>query len=153
MFMKHEWSKWQQSQNLAISLSPTFDPTPTQQNVQHSFNIPKHALHSSHSICVRQTSWTTLPFSSNRPKELLVGCGLTSYSAIFQLYSDGTVVQFSNLDIFFLLVIIFISDWKSTSSFDQYWMSWRQPLSNGTFSTNWCSYRGSSFSNWMKIGL
>ena len=24
----------------------------------------------------------------------LVGCGLTSHSAIFQLYSDGTVVQF-----------------------------------------------------------
>ena len=26
--------------------------------------------------------------------ELLVGCGLTSHSAIFQLYSDGTSVQF-----------------------------------------------------------
>ena len=29
----------------------------------------------------------------------LVGCGLTSHSAIFQLYSDGTVVQFPNLDL------------------------------------------------------
>ena len=28
----------------------------------------------------------------------LVGCGLTSHSAIFHLYSDGTVVQFPNLD-------------------------------------------------------
>ena len=25
----------------------------------------------------------------------LFGCGLTAHSAIFQLYSDGTVVQFS----------------------------------------------------------
>ena len=30
---------------------------------------------------------------------LLVGCGLTSHTAIFQLYSDGTVVQFPNLDL------------------------------------------------------
>ena len=29
----------------------------------------------------------------------LVYCGLKSYSAIFQLYSDGTVVQFLNLDL------------------------------------------------------
>ena len=29
----------------------------------------------------------------------LVGCGLTSHSAIFQPYSDGTVVQFPNLDL------------------------------------------------------
>ena len=29
----------------------------------------------------------------------LVGCGLTSHSAIFQLYSDGTVVQFPNFDL------------------------------------------------------
>ena len=29
----------------------------------------------------------------------LVCCGLTSDSAIFQLYSDGTVVQFQNLDL------------------------------------------------------
>ena len=29
----------------------------------------------------------------------LVGCGLTSYSAKFQLYSDCTVVQFPNLDL------------------------------------------------------
>ena len=28
-------------------------------------------------------------------KNWLVGCGLTSLSAILQLYSDGTVVQFS----------------------------------------------------------
>ena len=28
-----------------------------------------------------------------------VGCGLTSHSALFQLYSDWTVVQFSNLDL------------------------------------------------------
>ena len=30
---------------------------------------------------------------------LLVGCCLTSHSAIFQLYSDGTVVQFPNFDL------------------------------------------------------
>ena len=30
---------------------------------------------------------------------LLVGYGLTSHSAIFQLYSDGTVVQFPNFDL------------------------------------------------------
>ena len=30
---------------------------------------------------------------------LLVGCGLTSHSVIFQLYSDRTVVQFPNLDL------------------------------------------------------
>ena len=29
----------------------------------------------------------------------LVGCGLTSHSAIFQLYSDETVVQFPNFDL------------------------------------------------------
>ena len=29
----------------------------------------------------------------------LVGCGLTSHSAIFQLYSDGTVVQFPKFDL------------------------------------------------------
>ena len=29
----------------------------------------------------------------------LVGFGLTSHSAIFQLYSDGTVVQFPNFDL------------------------------------------------------
>ena len=29
----------------------------------------------------------------------LVGCGLTSHSAIFQLYRDGTVVQFPNFDL------------------------------------------------------
>ena len=28
-----------------------------------------------------------------------VGCALTSHSAVFQLHSDGTVVQFSNLDL------------------------------------------------------
>ena len=28
-----------------------------------------------------------------------VGCGLTSHSAIFQLYSNGTVVQFPNFDL------------------------------------------------------
>ena len=31
----------------------------------------------------------------------LVGCGLTSHSEIFQLYSDGAVVQLSN---FYLLL-------------------------------------------------
>ena len=36
-----------------------------------------------------------LPFLSRRGVKMLVGCGLTSHSAIFQLYSDGTVVQFS----------------------------------------------------------
>ena len=30
---------------------------------------------------------------------MLVGCGLLSHSVIFQLYSDGTVVQFQNLDL------------------------------------------------------
>ena len=29
----------------------------------------------------------------------LVGCSLTSHSLIFQLYSDGTVVQFPNFDL------------------------------------------------------
>ena len=29
----------------------------------------------------------------------LVDCGLTAHSAIFQLYSDGTVVQFPNFDL------------------------------------------------------
>ena len=29
----------------------------------------------------------------------LVGCGLTSHSAMFHLHSDGTVVQFPNLDL------------------------------------------------------
>ena len=29
----------------------------------------------------------------------LVGCGLTSHSVIFQLYSDGTVVKFPNFDL------------------------------------------------------
>ena len=29
----------------------------------------------------------------------IVGCGLTSHSAIFQLYCDGTIVQFPNLDL------------------------------------------------------
>ena len=29
----------------------------------------------------------------------LVGCGLTSHTAIFQLYSDGTDVQFQNFDL------------------------------------------------------
>ena len=29
----------------------------------------------------------------------LVGCGLRSHSAIFQLYSDGTVVQFPSFDL------------------------------------------------------
>ena len=33
--------------------------------------------------------------STGLPLDRLVGCGLTSHSAIFQLYSDGTVVQFS----------------------------------------------------------
>ena len=44
---------------------------------------------------------------SERPEPLsyrgfqlrLVGCSLTSHSAIFQLYSDGTVVQFPNFDL------------------------------------------------------
>ena len=30
---------------------------------------------------------------------VVVDCGLTSHSAIFQLYSDGTDVQFSNFDL------------------------------------------------------
>ena len=29
----------------------------------------------------------------------LVGCGFRSHSAIFKLYSDGTVVQFPNFDL------------------------------------------------------
>ena len=38
------------------------------------------------------------------PKHLMtklcfVCCGFTSHSAIFQLYSDGTVVQFPNFDL------------------------------------------------------
>ena len=37
---------------------------------------------------------------SDKPRQhWLVVCGLTSYSAIFQLYSDRTVVQFPNLDL------------------------------------------------------
>ena len=30
---------------------------------------------------------------------VVVGCGLTSHLAIFQLYSDGTDVQFPNFDL------------------------------------------------------
>ena len=30
---------------------------------------------------------------------VVVDCGLTSHSAIFQLYSDGTDVQFPNFDL------------------------------------------------------
>ena len=97
--MKQEWSKWQQSQNLAISLSPTFDPTPTQQNVQHSFNIPKTCLTVKPRHLCKTNFMNYSPIFLKLPKELLVGCGLTSHSAIFQLYSDGTVVQFSNLDL------------------------------------------------------
>ena len=41
--------------------------------------------------------------STSRPnfnlKTTLVGCGLTSHSAIFHLYSDGTVAQFPNFDL------------------------------------------------------
>ena len=33
------------------------------------------------------------------PDFWLVGCGLASHSAIFQLYSDGIVVQFRNFDL------------------------------------------------------
>ena len=36
---------------------------------------------------------------SNLSKSWLVGCGLMSHSAIFQLYSDGTVVSKSNNDL------------------------------------------------------
>ena len=31
--------------------------------------------------------------------DVVVDCGLTSHSAIFQLYSDGTDVQFPNFDL------------------------------------------------------
>ena len=37
-------------------------------------------------VCIKKWIWKST---------WLVGCGLTSHSAIFQLYSDGTVVQFS----------------------------------------------------------
>ena len=45
------------------------------------------------SLCVK--------FHDDRCKlvDWLVGCGLTSHSMIFQLYSDGTVVQFPNVDL------------------------------------------------------
>ena len=50
--------------------------------------------------------WLAETFSTSPPRPLngiqrcwLVGCGLTSHSAIFQLYSDGTVVQVPIFDL------------------------------------------------------
>ena len=36
---------------------------------------------------------------NNNSKGLIVECGLTSHSVIFQLYSDGRDVQFPNFDL------------------------------------------------------
>ena len=58
---------------------------------------------------VRPGLWLAKTFSTSSLQPLkriqrnltgsLVGCGLMSHSAIFQLYSDGTVVQFPNFDL------------------------------------------------------
>ena len=58
------------------------------------------SLYIYHFIC-----WTVRKFSTQFRLNCwlvgwLVGCGLTSHSAIFQLYNDGTVVKFPNLDLF-----------------------------------------------------
>ena len=50
--------------------------------------------------CARFRSiFTCSPLDSIYITQWLVGCGLTSHSAIFQLYSDGTVVRFPNFDL------------------------------------------------------
>ena len=38
-------------------------------------------------------------YSSHNLHVVVVDCGLTSHLAIFQLYSDGTDVQFPNFDL------------------------------------------------------
>ena len=43
--------------------------------------------------------WFTSCYQHNLYGSSLVGCSLTSHSAIFQLYSDGTIVQFPNFDL------------------------------------------------------
>ena len=41
----------------------------------------------------------SIDFGGGHRLSLFVCCGFTSHSAIFQLYSDGTVVQFPNFDL------------------------------------------------------
>ena len=71
--------------------------------VSRMLEIPKvichilcHLRRHSHNVRRTMSSFSVLA-SSNIFR--LVGCGLTSHSAIFQLYSDWTVVQFSNFDL------------------------------------------------------
>ena len=71
----------------------------TQQNVQHSFNVPKTCVTVKPRHLCKTNYMNYTHIFLQLLKELLVGCGLTSHSAIFQLYSDGAVVQFSNLDL------------------------------------------------------
>ena len=42
---------------------------------------------------------TRVPQNARGAGKNWFGCGLMSHSAIFQLYSDGTVVQFLNFDL------------------------------------------------------
>ena len=44
VFVKQGWFRWQLGQNLAISVSPTFWPGPTEQRVQPSFKAHKTYL-------------------------------------------------------------------------------------------------------------
>ena len=46
-------------------------------------------------ICTSYESCTSKKYNV----VVVVDCGLTSHSAIFQLYSDGTDVQFPNFDL------------------------------------------------------
>ena len=64
-------------------------------------SIPKSAIHKQRQCSQRQ--FTMLPkglyFSKKLVSVVVVDYGLTSHSAIFQLYRDGTDVQFPNFDL------------------------------------------------------
>ena len=57
---------------------------------EHKLKYWTHKLHNSN---------TRISILHAQVTRWLVGCGFTLHSAIFELYSDGTVVQFSNLDL------------------------------------------------------
>ena len=66
--------------------------------IQNARTIPSTSNQLRNVTIVRWESGNVTP----QPWEInnrLVGCGLTSHSAIFQLNSDWTVVQFPNFDL------------------------------------------------------
>ena len=53
----------------------------------------------SHKIVFSEQATCVLHNIGMKKMMMLVGCGLTSHSAIFQLYSDGTFVHIPNSDL------------------------------------------------------